>query len=105
MRSCPTMRRKLVVTKWLCLRTGEITGPESAKWVTEPCNTPLFSDDGDLCRGCLRGWWHPHNYPVSLASEMEQPCPSLTARPQADVEAEYDNIYIAHFGADRKAAA
>lgn len=99
------MRRKLMVTKWLSLRTGEFTGPETAEWVTEPCGVPLFSYDGDLCTGCLRGWWHPRNYPVSLEAEIAQPCPALTWQPPAEVEAEYENLYIAHFGADRREAA
>jgi len=37
--------------------------------------------------------------------ELEQPCPALPMPAPAAVEAEYDGLYIAHFGADRKAAA
>lgn len=37
--------------------------------------------------------------------ELAQPCPALPGPCPAAVEAEYDHLYIAHFGADRKAAA
>ncbi len=103
--NCPTMRRKLVVTRWLSFGTGEITRPETAKWITEPCGTPLFSYDGDFCRSCLNGWWHPRNYPVTMQADLEQPCPALTWRAPVELETEYDNLYIAHFGADSREAA
>lgn len=94
-----------MTTKFLSMRTGEIMGPETQRWVTEACGVPLFSNDGEVCRGCARGWWHPGNYPAALAKEMAQPCPALEMRTPADLAAEYDNLYIAHFGADRKAVA
>jgi len=100
-----TLRTKLVTTKFLSMWTGEIMAPETQRRVTEACGVPLFSYDGEVCRGCARGWWSPHNFPTSLEGEVQQPCPALPMRAPAELAAEYDNLYIAHFGADRKAAA
>jgi hypothetical protein len=68
--SCTVIRRKLVRTGTLNMITGEhqTTGEE---WRTEPCGTPLFTDDerrSDICRSCASGWTHPDNYPVPTAT-------------------------------------
>lgn len=63
---CTQMRRKLVKRGSLNTSTGETT-MVSAEWVTEPCGSPLFGDQKTIgrCRGCVDGWTHPENYPVS----------------------------------------
>lgn len=101
--SCPTLRRKLVTTKFIIFGTGEEARPSTSSWLDEACGTPLFMSDGDVCRSCERGWWSPRNYPVEMAPALDQPCPSVPLRPE-EVHAEYDNLYIAHF-AGRKAVA
>ncbi len=62
--SCKIIRRKLITTKIYNLKTEEIK-TKGQKWVTEPCGAPLFSYDcKDVCKSCLEGWTHEHNYPI-----------------------------------------
>ena len=95
LKNCQTMRRKLVRRGILSLKFGvEI---RSAEWVTEECGVPLFSNDGPVCRGCAGGWWHPENFPLTMLSELEQPCPALAMPEPATVEREYDLLYLQHY--------
>lgn len=50
----------------------DLKTPISAETVTEPCATPLFSEDEattGVCRSCARGWEVPNN---RFANEAER---------------------------------
>lgn len=74
--SCTVVRRVLVTHGTMRFNHGEDTYRKTGKeWQTKACGIPLFGDDErqrGTCKGCHKGWEHPHNYPAD--------------RPQPDVE-------------------
>ena len=101
LRNCQTMRRKLVRRGILSFARGiEL---REAEWVTEECGTPLFSKDGPVCRGCASGWWHPQNFPLTLLTELEQPCPALAMPDPSAFERDYEALYLEHYRKGRAA--
>lgn len=62
---CQIIRKKLVKSyKWnLSLGTQS---DHQQKWITEACNSPLFSSDKSdiVCKQCAEGWTHENNFMV-----------------------------------------
>jgi hypothetical protein len=64
---CKIIRRKFVRIGSLNLVTGEMKdNTDTGKWITEPCNIPIFTDAArktGVCTSCAEGWMVPENYP------------------------------------------
>lgn len=64
MANCPTLRRKRLTFTSLNIMTGVLADDERTEWRTESCGTPLFTNDGPVCRSCAKGWKMLGSYPV-----------------------------------------
>lgn len=61
---CTVVRTVFRTYGTLNIETGAKIEDRKA-WETEPCGTPLFSDEErakGVCSSCAKGWNHPENY-------------------------------------------
>jgi hypothetical protein len=72
--SCTRLRRKLVTFGHFSVAQGDFVA-DGKEWRVEPCGTPLFGAaerQAGLCRSCLKGWTHPHNYPADQPQPLRE---------------------------------
>ncbi|MGV6816144.1 MAG: hypothetical protein ACWA44_02605 [Thiotrichales bacterium] len=72
---CRVQRMKLVTSYKVTMSSfEEVPGTRSKEWVSEPCGTPLFTEERmeeGICRSCAKGWKVDGNYPVDTPENRD----------------------------------